>query len=260
MDAYEATIYNAIIITVMVLGCIIIYFGVSVFRTQRKHIEIQRKNFLNEANLLEKERTRIARDLHDELGPLLSITRINLNNVPANTEQEARLLNKACNNINSLAERLGQIATNLTPSSLIKKGLHFALKDFIMDVEDVVRKDRTKTEMLRFEFIYQVEAEISAETSIHIFRLVQEIVHNTIKHSKGDHLLIHLKQRRLKLYLYCKDNGVGFPVKETLEKQKGIGLQSLQSRTGMLGGKMNVKSFSGEGTSYFFEIPLQQNE
>jgi signal transduction histidine kinase len=95
MGAYETSIYHAILITAIVLGCVIVYFAVSVFRQQRKYIRLQRQYFTDEINLLEKDRTRIARDLHDEVGPLLSLTKSHIAELEGTDEKENVHIGKA---------------------------------------------------------------------------------------------------------------------------------------------------------------------
>lgn len=251
MDTHETTIYTAVLITAVVIGCIIFYFAISVFRYQRRHIEMQRNYFLNEVTILEKERTRIARDLHDEIGPLLSLTKIQLNTLPPLLEKTQIQVLKAESNLETIIERLGQIARNLTPSSLMKKGLHFALQDYLANFDDIIP--------MKLELRYQVHQDLPLSLTIHLFRIVQEVVHNSIKHSGGSALLVQLKQKGHTLYIFCKDNGSGFNKGEENQKETGLGLNSIQNRTRMLGGKMKCHSTPASGTEYFFEIPLKHN-
>jgi signal transduction histidine kinase len=94
---------------------------------------------------------------------------------------------------------------------------------------------------------------------LQIYRIVQELVHNTVKHSGGTELFVQLFERKKKIYLYYKDNGKGIQ-NDSAEKSDGLGLGSLQNRAAMLGGSMTYNSFNETGTEYFFEIPLIKNE
>lgn len=248
MDAYETTIYTAVLITGVILGFIILFFALSVFRHQRKHIEMQRLYFLNEINLLEKERTRIARDLHDEIGPLLSLTKYQVNGIHGLDEKQLKQIDKTNENLQMIIELLGNIAINLTPGILIKKGLRAALEGFISDYSEMVFAET--------RFLYEVNQEIPSPVAIHLYRIIQELVHNAVKHSKATRLELHFKERDQRLYIFYRDNGIGFSTNET--ESNGIGLRSLKSRTGMLGGRMRCTSKPGEGTEYFIEIPLKQ--
>lgn len=244
MHAFETTIYYAILISSIVLGIVFGYFTITIFRTQRRHYKALQARFLAEINLLENERTRIARDLHDELGPLLSVIRIQTSVTNETAHDELR--EKACQNIDYVTERLGGIARNLTPGQLINKGLDVALQDFFDQYREV--------SPIRMVFRYEVKSFIDTDTGLHVYRMIQELVHNSVKHSGASEIDVHLKERKKKLYILCKDNGKGMGHEMPAHQDKGIGLESLRSRTEMLGGKIHFHSTGG--TEYFFEIPL----
>lgn len=250
MDTFETTIYSAILITGVVIGIIILYFAVTIIRNHRKHFRMLSQNFLVEMELLEKERTRIARDLHDELGPILSVTQIHLHAAAGANEKDSMHLKKAGENISELAQRFGDIAKNLTPKILAAKGLRAALQEFFEQYDD--------TGFTKLEFIYQVNNELTAEVSLHIYRILQELVHNAMKHSGASRVIIQVKERKGKLYLYYRDDGIGFDVKDPLKEVNGLGLSSIKSRVVMLNGKMSCESHVKKGTEYFFEIPVKR--
>ncbi|HEX7905834.1 MAG TPA: ATP-binding protein [Chitinophagaceae bacterium] len=246
MDAFEITIYHAVLITSAVLFMVFVYFTITIFSNQRRHYKALQARLKAEINLLEKERIRIAHDLHDELGPLLSVIRIQASEAISDTAMGNVLLHKACVNIDQLAERLGGIARNLTPSQLVKKGLGVALQDFFNQYGGVIA--------IRMQLKYEVHSLTDAETSLHIYRMMQELVHNSVKHSGASFIDVHIKERKKKMYVLFKDNGKGIgelPVKPG----KGLGLESLRSRIELLGGEFRIESKGG--TAYFFEIPLR---
>ena len=250
MDSNEASIYTAVIITAIVLGCIIIYFVISLYAQQRKHIRMQRRYFYNEVNLLEKERYRMSRDMHDELGPGLSMTMSHVNEIIAADEKSVHHKEKALAFLLNVMERIGQIAINLAPGSLQRKGLRFALQDFIESLDDV--------SFIEFELKYDIKMEIDKSMGIHLFRIVQELCHNAVKHSEASKVLVQFKEKEKRFYLYYSDNGKGFAFDEKSPNENGIGLGSLKSRTELLGGKMRLQSNPPDGTSYLFEFPQQK--
>jgi len=234
---------------VAVLGTIILFFAYSVFRHQRKRFELQRRSFLAEVAVLEKERTRIATDLHDELGPLLAIAKYQIDHIEDISEDERAHLIKARSHIETVINRLGGIAVNLTPGTLVRKGLPDALKEFIEHYREVSG--------MNVRFQYQVNSPIPEYMSIHIYRIVQEVLHNAFKHAASSYIDVLLKEKNDTLYLFCKDNGKGFAYDELIKQSKGLGLRSLKSRAEMLRGKMQCESKEGSGTEYFFEIPIK---
>lgn len=247
MDTNETTIYSAVLITAIVLAVFIGYFGVIIFRNHRRHFKLLSKHFIAEMERLEDERTRIARDLHDELGPVLAVTKIHVGAVEPNNEKEKGHLAKAITNIEFVAERLREIAKDLTPSVLEKKGLETVLKDLFAQFDG--------TAEIKMKLVYKVKESISAKAALHIFRIVQELVHNGVKHSKASELFVNVHERKKKIYVLYTDNGRGMPNEINYENE-GLGLSSLRSRAEMLGGKMSFENKKGKGVEYFFELPL----
>jgi two-component system, NarL family, sensor kinase len=245
MDAYEISIYTAFLIAGLFVTGLLGLYLVSVIRHQKQHAELQRHYFLQEITVLEKERTRVARDLHDELAPLLSLAKYQVDN---SAQQESLLLEKASQNLLKVMLRLGEIAANLNADKLVQKGLCFALKDFLLEVESISR--------LQIEFTYDVQRPVPAATAIHFYRMAQEIVQNVVKHAAATRLYIRLKEKKNKLYFSFSDNGKGFAFEESFQQRKGIGLQSIHSRVVLLGGSFRCTSAPGEGTRYSFEFPF----
>jgi two-component system, NarL family, sensor kinase len=246
MDTHEASIYTAVIITAIVFGCIIIYFVISLYVQHRKRIRIQRRYFYNEVNLLEKERFRLGRDLHDELGPGLSMTMNHLEEIMTDDASSTHHKKKAGMYLKNVMERIGEIAINLAPSTLQRKGLKFAIQDFIDSLDDV--------SFIEFEFKYDIETEIDKSMDIHLFRIVQELCHNAVKHSEASKVLVQLKEKEKKIYLYYSDNGRGLKNDKKSINGKGIGMGSIKSRTELLAGKMRLQTSEQGGTSYLFEF------
>ena len=123
MDAQEARIYMAVIITVVVLGIIIGYFAISVIRQQRRNMELQKANALAEISAMERERARIAIDLHDDVGPVLSVIKFRVDNANVSDAEEQEELKKASAQLDEVIARMREVSNNLMPSVLQRKGL-----------------------------------------------------------------------------------------------------------------------------------------
>jgi signal transduction histidine kinase len=246
MDHVETTIYTAVVIGCIVIGLLITIFAFTLYRNHQRHFQMLRSYNLKEVELLEQERTRIARDLHDELGPLLSIVNIYIYNSRSQEEDAQHYLDKATQIILQLTDRFAEISKNLTPAVLIKKGLYVAINSFLDHF-------RTNTGIL-FHLDYQVDCEVGVQFELHVYRMVQELVHNAVKHSRATEVSLLLIERKGILYLSYKDNGKGMP---SPENHSGIGISSLNSRTILLSGRMEIVDHKlGAGTEYFFELPI----
>ncbi len=249
MDPEETRIYTVVLIISVTLGVIITYFVVSIIRQQRRNLELQKAAIRAELNAMEKERARIAADLHDELGPILSVIKFTVDNVETTDASDKELLERASHHLDDMIGKLREIANNLVPGALHRKGLVKAVGEF------VYRASVASGLPIFFE---EVDAlELPPDISINIFRAVQEIVHNCIKHSDATELEVKLTKEKKKLSLLCKDNGKGFDYKSAAANSTGMGLKSLKHRTEIMGGTMVVESKAGRGTAFLIEIPVE---
>ena len=248
MDASETKIFTAILITSIVLGMIIAFFIVSLIRHQRKNQKLYKSKILAEITTLENERARIASDLHDELGPILSAVKFKINSLDIHSSGDQLILDKSNKNIDEIISRMREISNDLLPNTLLRKGLITAMEESVEDLK--------KSNKLEIKFTYQQAVDIPKEKTVNIYRILQEIIHNTLKHAQAIELRIELKQEKQRLVILTEDNGKGFDYNQQSKENTGLGLRNLLSRTEVLGGNMYIESRSGKGTKYTFEIPL----
>jgi signal transduction histidine kinase len=236
------TILFSLIITVIVL-----YFFVSIIRYHRRYIKMQRERILAGITVQENERKRIAADLHDSLGPLLSAVKLNINSIDIQPHDKA-VLDKAGRSLDEIIGSLRQISYDLLPNTLERKGLADAVQDFIGHIN---YKQKTNIQLYVVK-----EIRVPKEKEIHVFRMLQEIVHNTIKHAGAKNLQIGLSEESGHLLVLTKDDGKGFDVEKVKKGTSGLGLKSLESRCEVLNGILTMESKAGQGTDYFIKIPL----
>jgi two-component system NarL family sensor kinase len=251
MDAKETSFYTAVLIVSIVLGVIITYFIIAIIRQHRRSLNLYKKSIYTEITTLEKERTRMAADLHDEVGPVLSAVKLRLNSLDISNPEDQGEVQKTNEQIDRLLSRMREISFDLMPNSLLRKGLPVAIKEFI---DYCSRKSE-----LAIKFNWE-EVPLTQHQSINLYRVIQEIIHNTMKHAQATELLIELRKEPNIIVLATRDNGIGFNYDVRTEATKGLGLQNLLSRTEIIGGKMFFESKKGKGTTYIFEIPFTDNE
>jgi signal transduction histidine kinase len=199
----------------------------------------------------ETERQRIAKDLHDGIGQMLSAVKLNLSSVQHRItidEKENLLFQNAITLVDDSVKEVRSISHNMMPNMLIKKGLANAVRDFIDKLSGTTLK---------------IDLEITGmnerlETSLEsiIFRVLQELVNNIIKHANANHITLQLLRFENELTIMIEDNGVGFNVDETLNSDKGIGLKNIISRIEFLKGNIHYDSTIGKGTTVTIDIPL----
>lgn len=250
MDTIESSLFATIAITSVVIGVIILYFSVTIIRSHKRHFIKLRSYYIQEVELIEKERMRIARDLHDELGPLLTITKILVGASKGTADKDRELLKKANENLDNLHTRFGDIAKNLSPTVLVNKGLHKALMNFSSQIEDLGGA--------KIRIQYQLIKEPSVRFSLQVYRIVQELLHNGEKHASASKIDLQVSAHKRNLIIAYEDDGKGFTLNNEIEN--GLGLSSIRNRVTILGGTINIVSSPGKGVSIFILIPMESNE
>ncbi len=248
MYAPEATILSTILITFVVFGGIIGFFIFSMIKQHRKNIEMYKSKLSAEITTLEKERARISADLHDDLGPMLSVIKMKVSSIDVNPEDEP-LLEEAEGYIDGVIKKIRLISNDLLPGTLLRKGLVFAIQEFIQIIGSAKN--------MKISFTHDTIPSLPRELCVNLYRIVQEITHNAVKHSGADHLKISLNVINDKLILVCSDNGKGFDYNKAGKERSGLGLRNLWSRTELLHGDLYLESNPGEGTTYTIEFPLK---
>ena len=248
MDAQETRIYTAVLITSVVLGIIIVFFVASIIRQQRRNLELHKKNILAEITTLEKERARMAHDLHDELAPVLAAVKMKINSFELPDEDDRAEMVKTSEHLDVLLKRIREITFDLMPNTLLRKGFTGAAKEFI----DYISQHS------KLEIRYNAEeiGELSEQKTVNLYRILQEVVHNTVKHSGASVLNISISRKKDSIVLSTSDNGAGFDYDKKLAADEGIGLKSLKSRVEIMNGDLYLQSKRGKGTSYIFQIPV----
>ncbi len=186
----------------------------------------------------EQERVRLSEALHNGLGQILYAARLNLDSLPVSSEK----LNTK-KNLEELMQQAIKITRNisfeLTPSVIKDFGLKTA-------VEESIKRFTTSNLEIKSK-ITGIDHEMDSTTALSVYRIVQELLNNIVKHSGATKASVAINVEDNNLLLSVKDNGKGIASSD-LETIKGIGLSSIQNRVDMLEGKMKIKSSEGKGT------------
>jgi PAS domain S-box-containing protein len=221
--------------------------------TERKQLEQQREQAARAlaARLLsvqDKERQRIARDLHDDLGQLLTMVRLNLEAVSQSMPQETPALDEAQALLHSVDERLHFIAADLRPAALDIS--------LVAALEQLVR-EWSHTFGVRAEFDGSTIGanRLFGDLETQIYRIAQEALNNVAKHAHASSVTVILERKRDgTVLLIVEDNGVGFDADEITGG--GLGLAGIRERAHLIGGQVQVESTPGEGTAVFLSVPF----
>lgn len=193
----------------------------------------------------ETERKRIAQDLHDEISSKLNVVSLNshLLKTPNLNEKE---VNEITNNINLLTSSAldcsRRIAHDLFPPVFEKFGLEAGIEELIAEFKS--------TGQFEIRFINQVNLDqLDKDKQLGLFRIIQELLHNTLKHAKAKKCSISFSTVKDNISLVYLDDGIGYTISE---EKKGMGLINIDSRIGLLNGQYNIKTSPNNG----FEIKI----
>jgi two-component system, NarL family, sensor kinase len=256
------TLFVLIIISFLLLSSIILSYRMVKQRNMiiLKDLEIEKEkvNKLEKEKQLvatqsvligeETERRRLARDIHDGLGGLLSGIKLKLKNMKGNfilDEDSKNNFDNALYLLDTSVTELRRIAHNMMPESLIKFGLKEALTDFCSGLGN----NETK---VSFRF-YGEQSRTDQNLEITAYRIVQELVNNALKHSGATEIVVQIVQEPNRLNLNVQDNGKGFDT-ELMNKSKTVGLNSVKSRVAAHNGIVDIVSQPDTGTEISVEF------
>ncbi|MFH2144053.1 MAG: tetratricopeptide repeat protein [Bacteroidota bacterium] len=189
----------------------------------------------------EKERIRIAKDLHDGIGQLLSSARVNIAALEGDVAKEDEaLLKNSLDIIDESVREVRNISHNMMPVALIEYGLIKAVDTLVSRINEA--------NVLVIDFKHKgVEDRIEQSTEISLYRIIQEVLNNMLKHSQAAKIVIDLRKSGHKILLKIQDDGKGFNLAD-IDKSSGIGWKNIYSRLLMINGNIDIKSNPGMGT------------
>jgi two-component system NarL family sensor kinase len=255
MDELNLKITIVGLVGFAVLTLLIIFFIITVLRNQRLKVKLERDQTLKDIQILENERARIAADLHDDLGSLISAIKLNLECInTTNNPENNIIIEKTATYIDSTMQKIRDISNDLMPKILEQNGLIPAVTDF-MNILDAKSKAKIK-------LINKIpdESSFSKEVKTHIFRIVQELLNNAVKHANASEINLHLSMINKILKININDNGIGFNEHLDFSKMKSDGLRNIIRRTQLVDGKLFLDTGINKGTSFKIEIPLKNEQ
>ena len=200
----------------------------------------------------ETERTRIAKDLHDGLGGLFSTIKMHFSTLQhEKSELKADpLFTKSYDMLNTASEEVRRIAHNMMPEVLIKIGLVQATEELCNSI--------SAGKLLNVSMqAYGMDKRLNASTEVMLFRILQELLNNIIKHSQASEAIIQFNREGNRLSVTVEDNGRGFNMAET-DGKTHIGLSSVESRVSYLNGKLSIESQKEVGTTVMMDFLINE--
>lgn len=263
---------RSIIILISVLGIFVLGIAILVNRNIRKKRALDVKDLeLKELQISELkkdkliiastaaikgeeiERSRLARDLHDGLGGLLTGLKLNMNDMKNHVildEATQNMFNNALKLLDSSIAEMHLVANNMMPEILIRMGLHQALDNFIKKLVDSEQIE------LNFQF-FGYDMRFDPNFELTVYRGVQEIINNALKHSGASKVFVQLVSEVNRLCATINDNGKGFD--PSVISAKGNGLSNIKTRISAFNGRFDISSTIDEGTEVVIEFNELEN-
>ncbi|HVU55718.1 MAG TPA: tetratricopeptide repeat protein [Puia sp.] len=255
LNTYEEKVRETRLLYIIALLLLLLAVALAmVWYSRSKLLKKQVKELENEKLLLasqailkgqEDERRRLARDLHDGLGGLMSGIKHSVMDIRDHPDDTSNIFKRPLDMIDTAIKELRRIAQNMTPEALVKFGLEEALRDYC------ALADSSSARVVFQSFGPAVVLEQDRE--IIIYRIIQELVNNALKHAGAATIMVQLVKGEGWMTLGVEDNGKGFNV-DSLKNSAGAGWGNIGSRVNYLNGKMDVRSSPGAGTSVNIEI------
>ncbi|MEX2596711.1 MAG: sensor histidine kinase [Salibacteraceae bacterium] len=246
-----------LLLIVLITASVIVYGNR--LRTNRKLAEQRIAKLEKEKEVLslqsmlfaqEQERQRIARDLHDSIGALLSTAKLHLSNIEEEVKKLAGIdfLKSTGEIIDRAGEEVRRVAHDMMPGVLMKLGLLEGIEDFFERVR--------KSSNMIISFTYdEPERRLNNKHEVMIYRIVQELVNNTLKHAEADEIKLMIKHEKNQLKLDYRDDGKGFN-RDLIREQNSFGLGGIKSRVNFLEGELKLNSTAGNGVHFEIAIPI----
>ena len=218
---------------------------------EKKSAEITHQKELLNAGILvqEQERKRIAQDLHDDISSKLNVIHLNANLLIDGglSEHEHTEITKSILEItHRTLQSARKIAHDLLPPILDKFGLKPAIEELTDDFNS--SKETMISQQIEYPQNY-----LEKTQELHLFRILQELINNSIRHGKSKNINLVIEKRATTLHVVYSDNGIGFNL-EQANLKKGLGMTNIESRVDFLNGTLKIASTLSKGTTYTITI------
>lgn len=250
MSPTQTYLFHSFLAALTVIAILFSVFAISLFyHIHKKRIQLREKLFQDEC-LIEADKARIAKDLHDDLGSLLTGLKFSFTAL-AEKDGGDTFLASSVQQIDGSILRLREISLNLLPRELQTEGLNAAIESFIERIHLVDCIE------IQYSGVGEVD-QMDPQKAMILFRVLQEMITNSIKHSKASLIRIGIALQLPSFIVEIHDNGIGFDYESCLRLKHRSGLKNIQSRLEMLKATLFVESSKGSGTHYFITIPYRQ--
>jgi len=243
---------NVLLLQVLLCTVVLPLMFLSGFMTEARHAQASlRRLSSNLINAQEQERTRIGRELHDDVNQKLAMLSMRLQQLRENPSDVHRRLQDLRQEVDGISSDIQALSHELHSSKLEYLGVIKGLKSWCNEFAE-----RHKVEI---DFRSDVTRTLPFEVGVSLLRVLQEALHNAVKYSKARSIEVQMMQHAREIHLKVRDTGVGFDV-DSVMQGKGLGLISMRERVRLLHGTFAIKSKPMSGTTIDVHVPLSQDD
>ncbi|RYY19351.1 MAG: hypothetical protein EOO04_22200 [Chitinophagaceae bacterium] len=249
MDNTEIFLYFSILgIIVLLIGLLFIFYKGSCW-VQQKFIKEHTGRIQAEVLSTERERQRVAADLHDETGGIIYDLIRKTELIQGKDAASTLLLNGIKARLKELDESVQEVTEGLMPLHLKRDGINTAIRNLVTHYQGVNGIN------IR---LYEIALpKLKAESILHVYRIVQETINNAIRHSQASALIIMQRMEYGDIVISVADNGVGFNPEKAVVSNRKFGLETIRNRLLILGGRLRLNSH--RCCEWIFYIPIKAN-
>lgn len=228
---------------------VLVAFAIILVLAYSKNLRQRQKNaFKQVLNAVENERKKIGQNLHDDVGPYLASTSMQLNAIARNLDETSQLkssITTQVQHLKHLVKRVRETSHELSPKHLLQEGLIAAVEERCQEISALENWQAT-AEAESFP------EQISSDNQLNIFRILNELFHNSLKHSGGNKIHVKFTEKQEILEIIYSDNGTGLSKENPATE--GIGLSGIKTRTELMRGNINFATPPGFKAILTFKI------
>lgn len=247
--------YTVAVLVVVLLIALILFLQVRNKRLaharELKSVQQQKDLQLMQAlmNGEEKERSRIAKDLHDGVAGMLAAVKMHFSTISVQLEDVVHTegYKRGLNLLDEASKEIRKTSHNLMPEVLLQHGIDEALSRYCSNISNV------SSIIIEYDSLGNISRFVES-FELSVYRIIQELLNNILKHSKASHALVQVSQQNDILTIAIEDNGIGLK-KDSMDTD-GMGIKSLRSRIKAINGKMELESGEGTGVSAYLEFEI----
>jgi len=232
----------------------ILFFGIVGFITigkiEKQRLETEQKFLKSIIDTEERERLKFSQELHDGLGPILSNIQLYFEWLAEGDENKDLIVEKGSNSLKQAFQTIKEVSHKLSPGKIHRLGLIDSIKD---NIEQFPLKDK-----IDIQFNYKWEGRLDINVEASMYRVVNELITNTVKHAGAKNIKISILKEEKSVFVNYWDNGKGLDEDSIREGCRGI--NNIRSRVRSLDGYVKFTSNSNNGLMVFIHIPLKSLE